>query len=686
MPELSTREALEVSLRDSISPGLRAIAKELRELNKAAKEAAQGVSDGMDQSKKKTEEAGKAVQETLRQYQELARKIVETGKEIIGIGGATESFRELNKAIGEFVTSTLLVNNFARDTGFTVRNIEVMRGSMERMGLETKQADQYISTLGGKLQELRALREGSQLFQDLQKMGPGGVELGKRLMGDVDKNDFNKAFSDIIDVFKTQSPKVQFWMAQTFGIPQSVIDGVRQHAGKVREMTDADREAVQEYQDALVDFNEKVNSEWTRFANHAIHSINDITDTLNKKFGDQGEESHVISDFFIKGADAISAAIKQDIKDVEHFATIVKDVYSWYEAHVAPVTPKQAGESLRDAVGKVWNAPDVGQQLEQAESGRRLKDTFDLLGKSGTDESKRLQTEDNKLLGDIKDTLTKMELNKSGMTGGPGSQAGYGQGLQHEGGPMKAPLGGFRRGARSPADAKYEGESQPPSGPGGVINRERFDKEMANNPALRDKVMAIAAGEQSTPLGQQKVIESMMNRAAMTGTSLAYQARTTAEGGYYAGYKPGALNDPAQRKSLTETLDKVKGGSNTSNYATDNASGNLAEREARSGAFRVQSTENGETFFSPGSRNAGGGRNRARYEEWRAKVDQEQKGTAFDKGTAAVTVDFAQAKNRATESQSGGPIFKELKVGREAQAPKAGSPPPSDFNSRWYFQ
>jgi hypothetical protein len=157
---------------------------------------------------------------------------------------------------------------------------------------------------------------------------------------------------------------------------------------------------------------------------------------------------------------------------------------------------------------------------------------------------------------------------------------------------------------------------------GGVIDRTRFAKELENNPALRDKVMAIAAGENNNPKANISVIESMMNRAAMAHTSLAAQARTVGEGGYYAGYNPAALRNAKRRAILEEHLRTVLGGSNVSNYATDNSSQGLAAREKATGKFRLQSEYGGESFFSPGwGGGRHGGRSREAYEKWRGTVD-----------------------------------------------------------------
>jgi hypothetical protein len=114
--------------------------------------------------------------------------------------------------------------------------------------------------------------------------------------------------------------------------------------------------------------------------------------------------------------------------------------------------------------------------------------------------------------------------------------------------------------------------------------RARFAKELDENPALRAKVLAIAAGENLNKEANISVIETMMNRAAMAGTSLAAQATLSAsEHGYYAGYSPG--NAAKYKDLLEDSLKTVLAGSNVSNYSTGNASGAFVERRLAQGLF-----------------------------------------------------------------------------------------------------
>jgi hypothetical protein len=76
----------------------------------------------------------------------------------------------------------------------------------------------------------------------------------------------------------------------------------------------------------------------------------------------------------------------------------------------------------------------------------------------------------------------------------------------------------------------------------------------------------------------------------------------------------GALEDPAHKKILEESLSKALAGGNLANYATDNASQGLAVKDETKGLFKtaaqsIEGAQTGqrgnETFFTPGSANPG---------------------------------------------------------------------------------
>src|SRR5262245_4120784 len=179
-----------------------------------------------------------------------------------------------------------------------------------------------------------------------------------------------------------------------------------------------------------------------------------------------------------------------------------------------------------------------------------------------------------------------------------------------------------------------------------AADRERFAKELEANPALRDKVLRIAANEQgSNPQGTQAVLESMMNRASYKGTSLAAQAKWTGEGGYYeqGNMGRGALENQKQRGVLEASLGKTLSGSNISDFATENASQGLAARRRANREMIFTQEFGGESFFQPG-RVSGAG-NVRRYRDWRANLRDDGDG-----GTRVARGDGGAPRRDAQES------------------------------------
>ena len=185
--------------------------------------------------------------------------------------------------------------------------------------------------------------------------------------------------------------------------------------------------------------------------------------------------------------------------------------------------------------------------------------------------------------------------------------------------------------------------------------RSRFAQELTENPALREKVLAISLGENQDPNGNRAVIESMMNRGSMMNTPLALEGRTTRENGYYAGYNPRALGNQQLRAMAEQNLEAALQGSNVSNYATDNSSGQWGRQRNASGMYTQVSTHGDELFSYPSRADA---RGNGQYWSWREGVGG---GTQDNPQTAA------QGTQVAVASPQGGQQRYQL-----AQAPGGG--------------
>lgn len=177
-------------------------------------------------------------------------------------------------------------------------------------------------------------------------------------------------------------------------------------------------------------------------------------------------------------------------------------------------------------------------------------------------------------------------------------------------------VGGTSEAPNVDPTARFKGGADHP------FDRSRFIKELQEKPWLKEKFARISLGENTDPKANLGVIEEAMNRANNRGTSLERELRHTSEGGYSEGYA--RRIDAKSRATFEANLAAAlgtdgKGQSNTTGYATDNASGGLAERQKASGRFRFHKTEAGETFFSPGSAEP---KLRERWREMRFKADK----------------------------------------------------------------
>jgi hypothetical protein len=223
-----------------------------------------------------------------------------------------------------------------------------------------------------------------------------------------------------------------------------------------------------------------------------------------------------------------------------------------------------------------------------------------------------------------------------GPGGGGGGKDGTGSGGVEPPGtgttPLKTPVGVDEKSETGPAEdietAVKRGYLTQAGGTAGgntslAAQRVRFATEINNNPALKEKILRISAGENLDNNANRAVFESAMNRAAMMGTTLANEMRITKEGGYYAGYKPNMT--AADRKIAEANLAAALGGSNVSNYATENASGSWGEKRMSGGMFTkvYQSGAKGnvELFGIP---TGPGARGYDRYAKWKADAEKGQ--------------------------------------------------------------
>jgi hypothetical protein len=151
-----------------------------------------------------------------------------------------------------------------------------------------------------------------------------------------------------------------------------------------------------------------------------------------------------------------------------------------------------------------------------------------------------------------------------------------------------------------------------------ATSRQRLMREYDSNPGLQRKIWAIGGNEQgNNPQGVQGVLETLVNRADVSGHSLAQEARWKTEGGYYDDRtsRRGAGTNSALGR---QAMENIRRGGNISNYATDNSSGTYGRGQLRQGTFRLQSEYGGEYLQTPGT---SGNFPRSQWQHWQQRMN-----------------------------------------------------------------
>ena len=169
----------------------------------------------------------------------------------------------------------------------------------------------------------------------------------------------------------------------------------------------------------------------------------------------------------------------------------------------------------------------------------------------------------------------------AGITGGP---AGTGA--------IQAPAGT----SGSPIQSQYS-----PGAGGGMFARERFAGEL-NDPAVREKLFAVTLSEVGfkDATSHRALMETVFNRADVRGWNI----DRTLDPRYYEPFQNGSYqrnlsllrNNPQLQQQLEERLKEVIGGSNDSNFGTDNASSGVAANARARGDTVTTVTPSGETI------------------------------------------------------------------------------------------
>jgi hypothetical protein len=413
------RTEFEIALKDSITPQLQNISKQLKELNRLAKESGEGSSGAIDQIRKSNDQFARSAREGLRHFTEIGKTIIDFGKDLLGVGGIVTSVKQMASSLDDFAQNTANLSAFAQNTHLAADQIKSMRDAMSAMGIRTEQADKYIGSLTDKLKGLQAFRESSPLFQDLAKMGDKGAAFGKKLLGDVNLGDYKKAVEDIMEFYAQQSPRAKIYLAQVFGVPQSVLERMpalqKEIDARIGERYKEDEDISDKYLINKTILMSRWESEWNRFADHALTDINKFWEDVNKSGG-----GHTFSDWMNQEWDLVTKTVTQDIEDFKALKSLYDKTMEFFQKANKAEMP-----SVMKWLG--WGEPidkeHAQEKKDNAQAGNKALEDIDLILKRMSGQSPAETGYGGAYGGNLQATGGGFRPGRAGRASGDGTSA-----------------------------------------------------------------------------------------------------------------------------------------------------------------------------------------------------------------------------------------------------------------------
>ena len=452
------RVEFEIALRDSISPGLRAISVQIRELNRGIRAATEEGSGGVARFGKMTGALGDVVKRTTRDVDVMANYMSGFAKSITGIGSITAGATLAAKSLENLAANRTQLKMMAIDTGFTTHQLGTMQQAMERMGLSTEESNNVVVGFSAKVREMMATPGAGVLYDTLAAMDQGsGVAMKQiqKLQQDATSGDMKAAWDHIVEFYGQQSERGKIFLSMQLQIPRSVLESYSEYERQVKDVFDGDQKRLDKFYQNVNDVRFKLEGEWYRIAEHVIGPINQIV----KEMSGAGGEGHGISNAFIEFFDTqVLPTIQSTKRDLEiimlGYANAKKGVDQIKrdfspaarratEILIGPKTATEAFGPPKATFNERFNAlphyatgtsyvPRTG--LAMVHEGERITPASraGALSSPGGDvlrEMRQTEEDSNRTIMDIRDILRRMEDKQINVGRvGPGAPGYYGPG------------------------------------------------------------------------------------------------------------------------------------------------------------------------------------------------------------------------------------------------------------------
>lgn len=500
---------------------------------------------------------------------------------MLGTAGVAVGFHQVAKGLESVAAAGLKLQDLARDSGYAFESVKQLQGAYRLMGASTTEANRSIGNLGEKLQNLAVFKESSDLWQGLSKFPGKGAEIANSLMGisqaGMKSGDMMKATLEAVRMFNRQSDETKFAMAPLLGETVSSLEALERKLQIMKDLKlpTVDPNELERSYELWLSWQLKVQAVYDNVAAHAIIKLQEIYDKEGEHNSSIQGTIDAVKAFIDEGAGHVSALMR----DINLVITGYEKLKSYMSGPLDKLDkfmgfpdgqPKSEGGMFPNGI---QIPPALRQFFENTYGpGKRSEGTSGATDFSGRrrrdDDLVETEKESSKTLIEIRDTLFRME--NPMQHGGSGDNT-FNIGTGIRGGNAQASLGGFR------PNRSQGGQSNTDDGVGAGLagsdfvkaRRERFAKEIAETPGMRERLAAMMQTE-GNPL---ESLESLMNRMDYAGRTLNAGLTKDFYGpmrtGKYQSALAGLQNNPQAMARYNRIIDQALAGSNVIGGRTD---------------------------------------------------------------------------------------------------------------------
>ncbi|MCK1639109.1 hypothetical protein IVA95_16230 [Bradyrhizobium sp. 157] len=231
---------------------------------------------------------------------------------MIGTTGLVAGLYQVGKALENVAASSVGLQMMSRNANLATEDVSRLQQAFRRLGMSTGEADNTITTLTSKLNNLQAFKEASEIFQTLSK-AEGGAAIASQLKAMVETGDQMGAINKIFEVFQRQTEAGKIAWAQYWGVSVAAMEKGPDAIKKNIDALKLNREEAERYHNMWVDFEVKFGGLWKKIAGHGIEGVNTITEHLRS----QGLSAKSIADSVNAETDSVLAKIKATIDEIK---------------------------------------------------------------------------------------------------------------------------------------------------------------------------------------------------------------------------------------------------------------------------------------------------------------------------------------------------------------------------------